>query len=178
MYKTMTINELEKVATTKGIDVKALKAKYTHEGIYRMRLTMAVKKVDGIATAKKSTAPKMSFVAKWNVPEYMREQRPSYIPVFQWNPHGYKSFKVTATRIDRKGNESEKTLPYLASYANIESAVERLLKEMKLNPLDKEQSDYLLSHMRKDTYWTHGVTTFRGTFGTLSIEIEEYQVAC
>lgn len=42
-YKAMTNEELETLANTLQLDVPALKSRYPHEGIYRMRLVMAIK---------------------------------------------------------------------------------------------------------------------------------------
>lgn len=43
-FSKMSIHELEDVASTNGVDVSSLMRKYTDSRIYRMRLTMAVKK--------------------------------------------------------------------------------------------------------------------------------------
>ena len=45
-YKSMSLDELKSVAMNKGIDVESMCAKYANEPILRMRLTMALKKMD------------------------------------------------------------------------------------------------------------------------------------
>lgn len=44
-YSKMSLEDLEDLAVSKGVDLEVLRNKYSNPSIYRMRLTMAVKKV-------------------------------------------------------------------------------------------------------------------------------------